>query len=272
MKMKAKDIDKYMKQLEKQVKLIEDKSEVKRLNRLKKDLKNIRARLRRTYAKYEKEGVFQYQEFTKYDRKADLDRYILKVIQETYKEVVQDTDDTLNRITKTTVNDMAELSKVKAIKKTINTKKTINADMAGLNWLERHNKHRDYFIYDLQGTIKAGLQEGKTYSAISKELQKRFTVEANKMDKIVRTEGHRVLNDMKLESFKEINKHVKIKKKWVANLDERVRGSHQILDGTVIDIEDDFIAADGARGQGPGQMNAPQHDINCRCYLTIEVQ
>ena len=272
MKMKTKEIDKYMKQLQKEVKLIEDKSELKQLGRLKKDLKNIRATLRRTYSKYEKEGVFQYQEFEKYDRKADLDRYIVKVMQDTYKDIISDTDETLNRITKATIDKMAELSEIPAIKKTVNIERTVNKDMAGLKWTERYDKSRDDFIYDLQSTIKGGLQQGETYSSMSKQLQERFAVEAYKIDRVVRTESHRVLNDAKIQTLEEINKLIPIKKKWVANLDERVRVGHAELDGSIVDIDENFIASDGATGKGPGQMNAPQHDINCRCYLTIEIE
>jgi len=39
------------------------------------------------------------------------------------------------------------------------------------------------------------------------------------------------------------------------------------LDEQRIEIGGTFVLGDGTSGPGPGQMGAPEHDINCRCTV-----
>ena len=63
---------------------------------------------------------------------------------------------------------------------------------------------------------------------------------------------------------------IKVKKKWVATLDNRTRDTHQRLDGQEVDKGDPFVI-DGMEIMYPGDPNAePELVYNCRCAM-IEV-
>lgn len=60
-------------------------------------------------------------------------------------------------------------------------------------------------------------------------------------------------------------------KRWIAELDARVRDSHAEAHGQVVGLDEDFEVGD-ASGPGPGEMGAPEEDINCRCTMAGEIE
>lgn len=59
-----------------------------------------------------------------------------------------------------------------------------------------------------------------------------------------------------------------IETKWVTSQDERVRGSHAVMNGQEQSFGDPFISGQGNRLKFPGDSSAPASDtINCRCVL-----
>lgn len=244
----------------------------------KKVLDKLRNIMTRLYEEHENEGKLTYDEMTKYNRLKKLDNEIsalidnlyqdsAKLIREHLKSIVEETSlytiETIERATK---------RRLKAIVKAVDVGKTINDDMAGLKWPERMGKHRADVIWDIQKEIKQGLAQGDTYGTMSKRLKKELEVSQSKANVIIRTEGHRVHAQAKTESLDSIAKHgIKMTKKWVSSKDERVRSQHAEMNGVVVPYEDDFILPDGAKGPAPGLIGQPQHDINCRCIMTIDI-
>ena len=244
----------------------------------KKVLDKLRNIMTRLYEEHENEGKLTYDEMTKYNRLKKLDNEIsalidnlyqdsAKLIREHLKSIVEETSlytiETIERATK---------RRLKAIVKAVDVGKTINDDMAGLKWPERMGKHRADVIWDIQKEIKRGLAQGDTYGTMSKRLKKELEVSQSKANVIIRTEGHRVHAQAKTESLDSIAKHgIKMTKKWVSSKDERVRSQHAEMNGVVVPYEDDFILPDGAKGPAPGLIGQPQHDINCRCIMTIDI-
>jgi uncharacterized protein with gpF-like domain len=59
------------------------------------------------------------------------------------------------------------------------------------------------------------------------------------------------------------------KKGWMATPgSEGSRPSHEALDGTTLDLDDEFTdTATGATGQHPGGFDDPSSDCNCRCSI-----
>ena len=162
--------------------------------------------------------------------------------------------------------------KLLGIVKEVDVSKTINNEMAGLRWIERMGKHRADTIWNIQKEIKQGLTQGDTYGTMAKRLKKELEISASKANVIIRTEGHRVQAQAKSDSLDSISKHgIKMTKKWLSAKDERVRSEHSAMDGVVVPYDEDFILPDGARGKAPGLIGEPQHDINCRCIITIDV-
>jgi len=82
---------------------------------------------------------------------------------------------------------------------------------------------------------------------------------------IARTEVGGAMNGGKRMAWKQSG--VVTGKRWLAELDDRVRDSHADAHGQVVGIDEDFEVGD-ASGPGPGEMGTPEEDINCRCTMT----
>lgn len=82
--------------------------------------------------------------------------------------------------------------------------------------------------------------------------------------RIADTEMHRIANTAALDTAK----RAKAKNKtWVTMLDDRVRDTHDYLEGVTVGIDDDFITYDGDRASAPGLFSLASNNVNCRCEL-----
>lgn len=110
--------------------------------------------------------------------------------------------------------------------------------------------------------IKDGLLQGKTYSEMAEDLQSDFK-EYNKTraNTIASTECHNVF--MANEDY--IAKKTGFKyKKWISSRDASVRPSHQLLDGKIVKIDEEFKPGLAY----PGDYRAPAKEVvRCRCVL-----
>ena len=245
----------------------------------KKVLDELRKRLARLYELYETNGQLTYDEMVKYNRLQKLDKEVEKMIKGLYKDNTKLIRGHLTGIAEETnlytidIVEGATQRKLKGIVKELDVSKTVNTEMAGLRWPERMGKHRNDVIWDIQKEIKRGLTQGDTYGTMAKRLKKELEVSTSKANTIIRTESHRVYSQAKVDTLDSISKHgVKMTKTWLSSRDERVRSQHSKMDGVTIPYEEDFILPDGSRGKAPGLIGEPQHDINCRCIITVNVE
>lgn len=107
--------------------------------------------------------------------------------------------------------------------------------------------------------------EGVGFGEKSLRLREMFgDMSKGRADAIARTEVHRAAQQATLEGYKQSGrvKH----KEWLSARDDKVRDSHQKIDGMVVDIDADFNVG-GARMQAPGLSGNPGEDINCRCRV-----
>src|SRR5690606_13356674 len=164
----------------------------------KKVLDELRKILSRLYEQYEIDGQLTYDEMVKYNRLQKLDKEVEKMIKGLYKDNTKLIRGHLRAIARETYTNSIELletaskRRLKGIVKELDVTKTINEQMAGLNWAERIGKHRNDVIWDIQKEIKRGLTQGDTYGTMAKRLKKELEVSASKCNTIVRTESHRV--------------------------------------------------------------------------------
>lgn len=135
-----------------------------------------------------------------------------------------------------------------------------------IGFSERNKQNNSRIINNLKNDIYMGLTQGEDYGYISKRISESLSVGAFKAMRIARTETHRITGQARQDILSEANeKGVKMKKMWVATLDDRTRDAHQSLDGVTIELDEEFISDFGGRGLQPGQMGTAEDDINCRC-------
>ena len=112
--------------------------------------------------------------------------------------------------------------------------KVVDAKVAGKTWRERIE---DYFA------------NGGTGEDIAR---------------IADTETHRIANTAALDTAKYAGAR---KKTWVTMLDDRVRDTHDYLEGMTVDIDEDFYTYDGDHASAPGLFELAENNVNCRCEL-----
>lgn len=87
---------------------------------------------------------------------------------------------------------------------------------------------------------------------------------ADDIVRIAETETHRVANTAALSTAKRAGAKFKT---WATMLDDKVRETHDYLEGVVVGINDEFTTFDGDSAQAPGLFLMPENNINCRCEL-----
>lgn len=109
--------------------------------------------------------------------------------------------------------------------------------------------------------VQRGITEGASVQQVSKELRNMFNFAAKRSLMIARTEVVGGTNGGQLLYYREAGV---TRKKWITAKDERVRPSHQKLEGQVVEIGKNFTnGLDHPGGNGPAA-----EVINCRCTVT----
>lgn len=58
-----------------------------------------------------------------------------------------------------------------------------------------------------------------------------------------------------------------IYKEWLTKLDDRVRNTHDYLEGTRVPLGEDFYSYDGDHAPYPGSFEKAENNVNCRCIV-----
>ena len=85
--------------------------------------------------------------------------------------------------------------------------------------------------------------------------------------RIIETESHRDYNTGVVDAGLSSGKSAR--KTWNTMLDDRVRETHDYLEGMTVDIGDSFYTYDGDSAMYPGGFSLPENNVNCRCYVTL---
>lgn len=112
--------------------------------------------------------------------------------------------------------------------------KVVDARVAGKTWRERVD---GYFT------------DGGTWADIAR---------------IADTEMHRIANTAALDTARRAGA---TRKTWATMLDDRVRDTHDYLEGQTVDIDEDFFTYDGDHAPAPGLFETAENNVNCRCEL-----
>lgn len=131
-------------------------------------------------------------------------------------------------------------------------------------------KHRDEVLKKIRIHITQGIMSGEGYSKIAKALRDDIGMTKAQSLRVARTEAGRAMSQAGLDSAMVAKDNgLDMKKRWLATKDTRTRDTHRHLDGTSVNIEDNFKSS-GCVGQAPKLfvgVNSAKENINCRCKL-----
>lgn len=127
--------------------------------------------------------------------------------------------------------------------------------------------------HNLQRNLSRGLAQGQSYAQIAQSMTKEMVGDYSRFrggayyiaERIVRTEGHRIQNQSKLDGMqKAIDAGADVVKQWDATLDRRTRPEHAKADGQIREMDEDFEVW-GEKLPAPGIGGSAKNVINCRC-------
>lgn len=96
---------------------------------------------------------------------------------------------------------------------------------------------------------------------------------ADDIVRIIETESHRVYNDSILDVGEQAEEDTGgVTKTWFTMLDDRVRETHEYLEGETVPYNEKFYTFDGDSAMAPGGFADPQNNINCRCSIWLTRQ
>lgn len=236
--------------------------------------KRIRREIRRIYEEYEVEGQLSFDDLRRFRELDRLDALTSRVIIGLYQDNKELINKTLFDIADKTHRESVKAVGVESISKPINAKDIVKKEVAGRVWTERVDHKAGNLNYDVNSLIRAGMQRGDTYTQIAKDLKKKLAKDNASLNRLARTEGARVIEDSKFETFDGIakNPHLEVYKIWRTMQDEAVRSSHQAMEGVKVKYDEEFILPSGATCLYPKSSGYPEEDINCRCYLEYETE
>ena len=243
-------------------------------------LKDIKDLVDVQYEQYEEDGSLTYEEMVKFDRLKKLESSIIEAINDQdramrneirahlkgqYTEAYYQTAFILETEAK------ARLSYAKVEEETILD--ALNNDFTGLTLNERLSKRRRDLILNMRASIVKGLHDGASYRTMVKAIKGELENDLVKAQRIVRTESKRLRESGKLKSVKHAaEKGVIMTKTWKTVQDSRVRDRHRRLNGETVPGVDGVFEVAGREAEAPGQFGRASLDVNCRCYLTYEIQ
>lgn len=104
--------------------------------------------------------------------------------------------------------------------------------------------------------------------------------------RVVDTDMNRIYNDSVLDVGEKANRGKvertdtditvpdatgRVMKTWVTMADDRVRDTHDYLEGMSVPISERFFTFDNDYARYPGDFQLPQNNINCRCRISLSM-
>lgn len=193
-------------------------------------------------------------------------RKIKKQVPDTFTIIIRSIHDDMIRALRSDGIDVSDSLTQKDIQQ------LIQKHIAGLTLNDRIERNRKRFIAQLRDILLASFKKEESYDEIAKRIRLLTESQGARMRLIVRTEIHRLRNQIMFNLAKLVSKSgIKLKKTWIARMDNRTRQAHRRLNGTTKPINSDFTSTVGGHGPAPGLMGNAADDINCRCKLRLNI-
>lgn len=124
----------------------------------------------------------------------------------------------------------------------------------------------DAVVNGVREATAAGLSRSETIDQIRQRIEDFYDFAATgRAERIARTEVVGAANAGSLETMKQLGA---VGKEWLTSRDDKVRETHDQLDGVQVGIDDSFLTSDGEQLRFPGDPSAgPAAIINCRCAI-----
>lgn len=153
-----------------------------------------------------------------------------------------------------------------------------------IKWSDRLKEHSQQYIKQIRSGLTRGLIQGEGYAKIANSIEEQTKINASKVLRIVRTEGHRVQNTARVASFSKgeaAAKRLGIESTriWIHSGNPREpREDHIEMNGVEAEKiskangEEIFLFTlpDGVTTEGPGLTGKPEHDIHCGCTAGLK--
>lgn len=117
-------------------------------------------------------------------------------------------------------------------------------------------------VDDVQETVNKEVA-GKTWRQRAEE----YFSSGGTVDDLIRiaeTETHRDANESALLTARHGGATLKT---WVTMMDDRVRETHDYLEGETVGIDEEFYTFDGDHAYAPGLFELAENNVSCRCEL-----
>jgi uncharacterized protein with gpF-like domain len=125
----------------------------------------------------------------------------------------------------------------------------------------------------MKGELMQGLLKGEGIPKIARRLKNVSEKSLKDSIRIARTETTRVVNSSKQDILHEGTRlGFKMKKRWIATTDSRVREDHLAMDNVVVNEDEPFVMPNGDKLMFPGDISlgaSPENVINCRCTMIV---
>jgi len=251
------------------------------LDNYKASLKKIKALIAEIYEKYG-DGV-QYSDLVQYNRLTNLENQIAKEIKSLTNQNIKTTSSSFVAIFEEqfyrvgfAFEQSLELRLGFGLLNPEVAKASILNPLDRIKWPDRMKDHAQQYTNQIKSELTQGLIQGEGYGKISKRITDKTGINAGKIIRIVRTEGHRVQSAARVlsidKSFSAADRlGLKSSRYWIATIDNRTRDLHGKMDGQEADENGEYIFADGVRTKGPGLSGVAEHDINCRCTEGVKI-
>jgi hypothetical protein len=130
-----------------------------------------------------------------------------------------------------------------------------------------------YGKQQITASVTSSILQGKSIPRMANDLQSRIR-DMNRASAIrtARTAVTGAQNAGRLDTYRAAqDMGIKLKKRWLATLDNRTRHAHAMLDGQTVDVDKPF-KVDGYELMYPGDSSAPGYLVyNCRCTQIADV-
>lgn len=112
--------------------------------------------------------------------------------------------------------------------------------------------------------------EGKTF----RDRVNEYVENGGSVAEIVRvaeTDFHRMYNTGLIDGGNEIGYQTgqNINKTWVTAGDDKVRDTHDYLEGMTVPLNEEFFTFDGDHSEYPGGFEKASNNVNCRCVCIL---